>query len=98
LLGAKVELGRLFYATQQANYLFTPIAVTDRSRLFLQKLLGNIDSAIAGGFLPPVPQKDTCEYCDYRAVCGPREEERIAKFKPLRDERLEALTEIRGMA
>ncbi len=98
LLGVEVESGRLFYATQHADYQFTPIPVTDRSRLLLQKLLGNIDAAIAEGFLPPAPQKDACDICDYRSVCGPYEEQRSARHKNMRDERLEALIEIRAMA
>jgi ATP-dependent helicase/nuclease subunit B len=97
LLGATVECGRLFFATQQGGYQTVEIPVDERRRLFLAKLLSNIDSAIAGGFLPAAPQKDTCKICDYREVCGPYEEQRSAR-KDRRDERLEALIEIRGMA
>ncbi len=61
------------------------------------KLLANIDGAIAAGFLPPAPQKDACDFCDYRGVCGPYEERRFASVKERRDERLEPLIEIRGM-
>ena len=35
--------------------------------------------------------------CDFRIVCGPYEERRFGK-KDGRDERLDSLTEIRGMA
>jgi ATP-dependent helicase/nuclease subunit B len=97
LLGATVECGRLFFATQQGGYQTVEIPVDERRRLFLAKLLSNIDSAIAGGFLPAAPQKDTCKICDYREVCGPYEEQRSAR-KDRREERLEALIEIRGMA
>jgi CRISPR/Cas system-associated exonuclease Cas4 (RecB family) len=99
LLGASVESGRLFYATQQGGYQHALIPVNDRSRQFLTKLLGNIDAAITAGFLPPVPQKGACEICDYRAACGPYEELRTSSsYKNVRDERLEALIEIRAMA
>jgi CRISPR/Cas system-associated exonuclease Cas4 (RecB family) len=98
LLGAPVESGRLFYATQQGGYKPMQISLTDQARQFLAKLLANIDSAVAEGFLPPAPQKDACEICDYRIVCGPYEELRLATRKDRRDERLESLTEIRGMA
>jgi ATP-dependent helicase/nuclease subunit B len=97
LLGAEVETGRLVFATQKGEYKHMEIAVTDRSRAFLTKLLQNIDGAIGQGFLPPSPQKDACKQCDYRPVCGPYEELRFAK-KNRQDERLEPLTEIRGMA
>jgi hypothetical protein len=64
----------------------------------LTKLLANIDGAIAAGFLPPAPQKDACEWCDYRPVCGRHEEQRTsAHKKDGRDERLDPLTEIRAM-
>ena len=69
----------------------------DRARQFLGKLLEDIDTMIAGGFLPPAPEKDACKFCDYRPVCGPYEEERSQK-KNRRDERLDPLYEIRGMA
>jgi len=97
LLGAEVESGRLLYATQRGEYKFAEIAITDRSRAFLGKLLQNIDDSIARGFLPPAPQKEACGHCDYRPVCGPYEELRFTK-KNRQDERLEPLTEIRGMA
>jgi len=97
LLGAPVESGRLFYATQQGGYQHTVIPTSETARRFLAKLLSNIDHAIAEGFLPPAPQKDACGICDYRTLCGPYEEQRVARYKDRRDERLDALTEIRGM-
>jgi ATP-dependent helicase/nuclease subunit B len=97
LLGATVECGRLFFATQQGGYQVVEIPVDERRRAFLKKLLSNIDGAIAEGFLPAAPLKEVCESCDYREACGPYEEQRAAK-KDRRDERLEPLIEIRGMA
>jgi ATP-dependent helicase/nuclease subunit B len=96
LLRATVECGRLFFATQKGGYRVVEIPLDERRRLFLGKLLENIDGAIAGGFLPAAPAKDACTQCDYRIVCGPNEERRFAK-KDRRDERLEPLIEIRGM-
>jgi ATP-dependent helicase/nuclease subunit B len=97
LLDAEVECGRLLYATQRGEYKHAQIAITDRSRAFLAKLLKNIDGSIEHGFLPPAPQKEACGHCDYRPVCGPYEEFRFTK-KNRQDERLEPLIEIRGMA
>ncbi|HLW76289.1 MAG TPA: PD-(D/E)XK nuclease family protein [Bryobacteraceae bacterium] len=97
LLGAPVESGRLFYATQKGEYQFALIQNNDKARAFLRRLLADIDGAIAAGFLPPVPQKESCESCDYRPVCGPYEEFRSSVKKDRRDERLEPLVEIRGM-
>jgi CRISPR/Cas system-associated exonuclease Cas4 (RecB family) len=97
LLGSPVASGRLFYSTQRGAYLSALIQATPTARLIVAKLLANIDGAIAAGFLPPAPQKDACDSCDYRGVCGPYEERRFASVKDRRDERLEPLTEIRGM-
>jgi CRISPR/Cas system-associated exonuclease Cas4 (RecB family) len=96
-LGAAVESGRLQYATQRGGFTTVQIALDERARAFLGKLLGNIDGMIGEGFLPPVPDKDACEICDYRVVCGPYEERRLLK-KDRNDERLDGLIEIRGMA
>jgi|SRR5579875_2209277 len=98
LLGQTVECGRLLYATHQGGYQAIEIKLDHRARLFLTKLLANIDASIAEGFLPPAPQKDACKACDYRPVCGPYEELRAARYKDRHDERLDALVEIRGMA
>jgi ATP-dependent helicase/nuclease subunit B len=97
LKGATIEAGRLLYATQRGGYTPIEIKLDERARLFLQKLLSDIDASIASGFLPPAPAKDACEICDYRIVCGPYEERRLGK-KDRHDVRLEPLTEIRGMA
>ena len=98
LLGQDVTQGRLFYATQRGAYDVVDIQIHEKSRLILARLLANIDASIANGFLPPAPQKDTCERCDYRVVCGPYEEQRYEEHKNRRDERLDTLIEIRGMA
>jgi ATP-dependent helicase/nuclease subunit B len=95
---SKVEGGRLFYATQRGGYRAMYIPANERGRGFLAQLLRNIDGSIAGGFLPPYPEKDACSYCDYRIVCGPYEERRTLREKDARDERLQPLFEIRGSA
>ena len=95
---AKVEYGRLFYATQRGGYAAMRINADDRGRAFLAQLLRNIDGSISSGFLPPYPEKDACSYCDYRIVCGPYEERRTLREKDARDERLQPLFEIRGSA
>jgi CRISPR/Cas system-associated exonuclease Cas4 (RecB family) len=98
ILGHDVGTGRLFYATQRGAYDVVNIQIHEKSRMILARLLANIDTSIANGFLPPAPQRDACDRCDYRSVCGPYEEQRYEETKNRRDERLEALIEIRGMA
>jgi len=97
LLGAQVECGRLFYSTHRSGYLPITIPLDQRSRGFASALLKNIDGAIAAGFLPPIPEHEACERCDYRPVCGPYEELRLRKKNNRDDERIEPLFEIRNM-
>jgi CRISPR/Cas system-associated exonuclease Cas4 (RecB family) len=47
----------------------------------LEEVIETIDAAIASGFLPAAPAKDACSFCDYRGVCGPREEERLKRCR-----------------
>jgi ATP-dependent helicase/nuclease subunit B len=96
IFGASVDSGRLFYATQRGAYQQIGITANASARRFLEKLLSNIDDSIASGFLPPVPEKDACGFCDYRVVCGPYEERRASRAKNRQDERLDGLHEIRG--
>jgi CRISPR/Cas system-associated exonuclease Cas4 (RecB family) len=98
VLGRTVGIGRLFYSTQRGAYDVVHIQIHEKSRLILARLLANIDASIASGFLPPAPRKEACDHCDYRGVCGPYEEQRYEETKDRRDERLDALIEIRGMA
>jgi RecB family exonuclease len=93
LLGAPVECGRLFYCTQRGGYLAVDIPLTDAARRRAALAMETIDSAIRSGFLPAAPQKDACEICDYRLVCGPYEATRVRRKLP---ERLEPLVNLRN--
>jgi ATP-dependent helicase/nuclease subunit B len=96
LFEEKVECGRLFYCTQRGNYDEYELPLSDTARAQVKKALEGIDRAIAEGFLPAAPQKDTCEYCEYRPVCGPYEEQRTRNKRP--DPRLDGLIELRRMS
>jgi hypothetical protein len=50
-------------------------------------VLEAIDYAVGNGLLPANPREDACQYCDYRPICGPYEEQRV-KRKP-KDPRLD---------
>ena len=58
LLGSPVEAGRLLYATQRGGYTPIEIKLDERARLFLQKLLGDIDAVHcrAASCLPRPPK------------------------------------------
>ena len=40
-------------------------------------MLTIVDRAVEQGFLPAAPAERACTWCDFRPVCGPREEERV---------------------
>ncbi|MBL8112766.1 MAG: hypothetical protein JNK60_07775, partial [Acidobacteria bacterium] len=47
------------------------------------------------GFLPAHPRPGACTYCDFKDVCGPNEEERVARKKA--DPAIDALRELRSL-
>jgi ATP-dependent helicase/nuclease subunit B len=88
--GVPVAESRLFYCTTRGGFSERVVPLDLRAREAGKLVLRVIDNAIAGGFLPPAPRKDACARCDYRAVCGPYEEERAqrkdqAPLAPLKD-------------
>ena len=76
-LGRQVVEGRLFYCTTAGGFAAHPIPVDDRTRAQALQVLEIIERAVAGGFLPAAPDERACAWCDFRPVCGPREEERV---------------------
>jgi ATP-dependent helicase/nuclease subunit B len=94
VLGAETESGALFYCTQRGNYEKLPVQVNDSTVKWLRRVTEIIDSAIVRGALPAAPARDACSLCDFQAVCGPYEQQRLRK-KPLGE--LEELNELRCM-
>jgi hypothetical protein len=54
-----------------------------------------IDRSVETGFLPAAPSERACTWCDFRPVCGPREEERTKRKTRERLADLEALRSMR---
>ena len=89
LLGARVVESRLYYCTRAGGFSERVVPMSGEARGRGAEVLGVIDSAIAAGFLPPAPRARACGICDFRDVCGPREETRITlkdqtRLDPLR--------------
>jgi CRISPR/Cas system-associated exonuclease Cas4 (RecB family) len=82
LKNAHITSGRLFYSTLRQNYRAVDIPIHDGSRQRAEQAVGVIDRALDEGFLPAAPRKDGCKGCEYLVVCGPWEEERVAKKSP----------------
>jgi ATP-dependent helicase/nuclease subunit B len=93
-LGKKVCEGRLFYATTVGGFVDKSIPINDYTRGQGLQVLEIIDRAVETGFLPAAPKERACTWCDFRPVCGPREEERT---KRKARERLADLDALRSM-
>jgi CRISPR/Cas system-associated exonuclease Cas4 (RecB family) len=78
-LGETVSTSRLFYCTSAGGFQAHDIALTDRARRAGLEALEIIDRAIEIGFLAAAPAAGSCGYCDFRPVCGPHEEQRVAR-------------------
>jgi hypothetical protein len=86
-LGRPVEAGRLFYCTLAGGYEQRLVPLDAQARRSGSEVLEIIDRAVEQGSLPPAPREGACQYCDFRTVCGPDEERRIARKhqQPLAD-------------
>ena len=93
-LGKHVFSGRLFYATTVGGFVEHEIPINDYTRGQGLEALEIIDRAVETGFLPAAPSERACTWCDFRPVCGPREEERTRRKAR---ERLADLESLRAM-
>ena len=92
------DAGSAFYVLLEGNAIADmcadvehEIALSDIVRARGLEVLEVIDRAIAEGFIVAAPDEGACTWCDFRAVCGPREEERVARKKADRLADLQAL-------
>lgn len=90
----RVSGGRLYYCTSAGEYKQVDIKLDDYARRAAGEVVAIVGESIAKGFLPAAPNDGACEYCDYRPVCGPHEEQRTAKKAR---ERLVQLRRLREM-
>lgn len=80
LLGAPVVEGRLVYCTIRRDFRADVIPAVEAEAL--TEVLEVIDDHLRRGFFPAVPRDGACRYCDFRSVCGHREEERAERKDP----------------
>src|SRR5439155_377795 len=78
-LGKKVVEGRLYYATTVGGFVDKAIPINDYTRSQGLQVLEIVDRAVETGFLAAAPGDRACTWCDFRPVCGPREEERVGR-------------------
>ena len=77
-LQSAVSSGRLFYCTAAGGFTDHEIPINDANRRAGLEALEIVDRAIELGFLPAAPARGACAWCDFRTVCGPHEERRVA--------------------
>ena len=92
-LSMPVTSGRLFYCTAAGGFTDHEIPINDTTRRAGLEALEIVDRAIELGFLPAAPNKGACNWCDFRVVCGPHEEARVANKPPEKLGDLAALRE-----
>ena len=78
---AQVSGGRLYFCTHGARYRSHDVPLNARAREAAEVLYQAAHELIGGGLLPAAPEEGACERCDYRVICGPYEEERVARVK-----------------
>jgi hypothetical protein len=93
-LGKKVVAGRLYYCTTAGGFGEHAIPINDYTRTQGVRALEIVDRAIEQGFLVAAPAERACTWCDFKSVCGPREEERVKRKVA---DRLVDLEALRGM-
>ncbi len=94
-LGKRVTEGRLFYATTAGGFADHAIPINDYTRGQGLQVLTIIDRSVELGFLAAAPDERACTWCDFRPVCGPREEERTRRKAKDRLGDLEVLRSMR---
>jgi ATP-dependent helicase/nuclease subunit B len=78
-LGKRVMKGRYYYATTAGGFADKEVEINDYTRGQGLQVLAIVDRAIETGFLAAAPEERACTWCDFRPVCGPREEERTRR-------------------
>jgi ATP-dependent helicase/DNAse subunit B len=76
---AEISAGRLYFCTARGGFATLEVALDDEARAAALQVANTVGDAVERGFLPAYPAKDECEWCDYRAVCGPHEERRVTR-------------------
>ena len=83
MTGQTVDEGRLSYCTTAGGFTERPIGLDDLIRRRGVEVLEIIDRAVEHGTLAAKPGglfgQAACDYCDFRAVCGPDEPARTKK-------------------
>ena len=75
--------GRLFFCTSRGGFLVREFPLDDASRQAVRLAVSEVATALTHGFFPASPAPGACSRCDYPTVCGPYEEQRVARKREL---------------
>ena len=89
-----VDCGRLYFCTSVGGFSEIIVNLDRETRETIAVVADIISQALDQPFLPAAPAKRQCEWCDYRAVCGPYEELRTRRKAK---EPVASLLRLRGM-
>ncbi|MEP6863249.1 MAG: PD-(D/E)XK nuclease family protein [Deltaproteobacteria bacterium] len=92
---AQVAGGRLYYCTTRGDFQDVIVPLDETALASANLLAATLRHHFERGFFPAAPDKGECTYCDFRAVCGPYEEQRahlkakepLAQLRRLREQR-----------
>lgn len=88
--------GRLHYCTTRGAFRARSVALDDAVRGDIDELASTMGAFLDEGFLPALPASPkSCEWCDFRLVCGPDEYERTQSRKSAKLQGLVRLEAIR---
>jgi CRISPR/Cas system-associated exonuclease Cas4 (RecB family) len=94
---AQVAGGRLYFCTTRGHFASQDVPLDDDARAIARELVTSIDELVRAGLLPAAPAEGACQRCSYRAICGPDEEERVARVKARDAARLRNLQRVRRL-
>ena len=86
--------GNAFYCTTKGQFARNEVPLAEPARRAALAVHRTIDAAFQEGFFPAAPAEKTCEFCEFRGICGPYERERVQRKDPTK---LEPLVQLRAL-
>jgi hypothetical protein len=86
----------LYFSTTVGGFTEHQVSLRDEAKRAGVEVLEIIDRAIDIAQLPVAPREGACDWCDFRAICGPLEERRF-KHKAKEPEIVADLIELRSL-
>jgi ATP-dependent helicase/nuclease subunit B len=91
-----VSQSRLYFSTTVGGFTEHQVSLRDEAKRAGLEVLEIIDRAIEAGQLPAAPREGACDWCDFRAICGPLEDRRF-KHKTKEPDIVGDLLELRSL-